>query len=241
MKEKEAHQVIKVLDKILANNDSIIKVCDRSLKIAKHGRDSSRHVYNASRLVIMHYSNLSAAGGGVSTLPGLIPGIGLVYSLIGSSAIAAILAFKFELEMSLALAHLSGIDISDPRERKLAFLLVCSTLEELYGSDEETTFVNVLDVAMSEYSTRELSKTLIKAVARVLVMFSAKKMTKFFPLIGTGIESVVDKVLCERLGRECWRAYSHRMKVNDMARQSGTPSESEKDSPESSESENEDK
>ena len=212
-KEKEAHHVIQILDKILAKNESIIKVCDRCMKIAKFGKDPSKHLSHASRLVIMHYSNLSAAGGGVSTLPGLIPGIGLVYSLLGSSAIAAILAFKFELEMSLALAHLSGFDISDPRERKIAFLMVCSALEEAYSNDEEATFVNVLDIAMSEYSTRELSKTLIKAVARVLVMFSAKKMTKFFPIIGTGIESVVDKVLCERMGRECWRTYSRRVKA----------------------------
>ncbi|MBQ9396399.1 MAG: hypothetical protein IJU23_12925 [Proteobacteria bacterium] len=229
MKEKEAHQVIRILDKILAKNESIIKVCDRSMKIAEHGRDPSKHLYHASRLVIMHYSNLSAAGGGLSSLPGLIPGIGLVYSLLGSSAISAILAFKFELEMSLALAHLTGIDISDPRERKLAFLMVCSALEEAYSNDEEATFVNVLDIAMSEYSTRELSKTLIKAVARVLVMFSAKKMTKFFPLIGTGIETVVDKVLCERLGRECWRAYSHRMKVANENGAKATADETERE------------
>ncbi len=208
--DNDVRQVVDILEKILAKNESIISVCNRSKAIAARCSKPEKQLQRTANLVIMHYSNLCALGGGASAIPGIIPGLGLVYSLIGSSAIDAFLALKFELEMSLALAHTAGFDISDPRERKLAFILACAALEDAYDADKNPKLSNVIDIAMNEYSTRELSKTLIKAIARVLVLINAKKLTRFFPVIGMGIEASVNKIMSTRLGNECWKAYKLR-------------------------------
>ena len=206
-----ARLMISALEKVLAKNDSIIAVCNRCAKLADRCANPDKRLQRTAQLVIMHYSNLCAAGGSASILPGFIPGLGLVYSLLGSGALDAFLALKFELEMSLALAHIAGFDISDPQERKLAFILACSALEDAYESDKEPSLANVIDLALNEYSSRELSKTLIKAVAKVLLLFNAKKLSRFFPVIGIGIEASVNKVLSSRLGSEGWKAYKMRM------------------------------
>ncbi len=213
--ENDARQVIAVLEKILASNDSIKALCEKNKKIAQHLAKEDKLEKRTAQLIIMHYSNLCAAGGGASAIPGLIPGIGLIYSLLGTTALNSFLMLKFELEMSLALSHLAGFDIEDPRERKIAFLLACTALEDAYDEEKEPSIGTVLDLAINEYSTRELSKTLVKAVARVMMMFLAKRWTRLFPFVGIGIEASVNKVLSAQLGRECWRAIRRRRNAQD--------------------------
>ena len=213
--ENDARKVIAVLEKILASNDSIRAVCEKNKKIAQHLAKEDKVEKRTAQLIIIHYSNLCAAGGGASALPGLIPGIGLIYTLLGTTALNSFLLLKFQLEMCLALAHLAGFDIEDPRERKIAFLIACAALEDAYVEEKEPSIGSVLDLAINEYSTRELSKTLAKAVARVLMMFLAKRWTRLFPFVGIGIEASVNKVMSELLGRECWRVMRKRRDVQE--------------------------
>ncbi|MBQ9816843.1 MAG: hypothetical protein IJM59_05180 [Proteobacteria bacterium] len=208
--DDDAREVIKILDKILAKKESIHAISEKARKFAQSAKTPEKQDKRAASLIIMHYSNLCAVGGGASAIPGIIPGVGLIYSLLGTGAVDAFLVLKFELEMSLALADYAGFDISDPRERKIAFLLACSALEEAYDVEKEPTLANILDLAISEYSSRELSKGLAKGLARALMLFASKRWTKFFPVIGIGIEASVNKVLSTRLGNECWRAIKHR-------------------------------
>ena len=123
--QEGARDVIRIIDKIVARNESIIRVVERAKKLAQHVPEGKREKRTV-QFIIMHYSNLTAAGGGLSAVPGLIPFVGTVFSIFGASALDALIALKYELEMTLALAHLAGFDIEDPRERKLAFLLVCA-------------------------------------------------------------------------------------------------------------------
>lgn len=211
--QNDAREVVLVLDKIVASNESIKNACQKAVLCAeKLTTDEHKREKYAARMIVMHYSNLVAAGGGASAVPGMIPFIGPILSIFGLAALDAIIALKFELEMTLALSHLAGFDIDDPRERKIAFLLVCASLEEAYDSEKEPSLKEIVDLAMSEFSTRELSKTLAKTLARVIVMMSSKRLARFFPIVGIAIGASVNKILSARTGRECWRAIKHRKK-----------------------------
>ena len=210
-----AREAVAVLDKLVASNDSIKKVVEKAVLCAeKMTNDEHKREKYASRMIIMHYSNLVAAGGGASAIPGLIPFVGPILSIFGVAALDAIIALKFQLEMTLALSHLAGFNIDDQRERKIDFLLVCTSLEEAYDYDKEPSLKDIIDLAMSEFSTRELSKTLAKTLARVIVMMSCKRLTRYIPLVGIVIGASVNKVLSARTGRECWRALKHRKNAN---------------------------
>ena len=73
--ENDARQVIAVLEKILASNESIKALCEKNKKIAQHLAKEDKLEKRTAQLIIMHYSNLCAAGGGASAIPGLIPGM----------------------------------------------------------------------------------------------------------------------------------------------------------------------
>lgn len=208
--ESEARQAISVIEKLLAGNDAIIARCDKAKTLAQKLSSPAKREKRTAQLIIMHYSNLTATGGGVSALPGMLPIFGSIFSIFGAGAVDAVLALKFELEMALALSHLAGFDIADPRERKLAFLLVCASLEEAYDTEKEMSLFNIVNLAMGEFSTRELSKSLLKVFARVLTLMIAKKWVKFFPVVGMFVGASVNKVMSAHTGRECWRAFKHR-------------------------------
>ncbi|MBQ4360984.1 MAG: EcsC family protein [Proteobacteria bacterium] len=208
--EESARQAVEILEKILQKNEDIIKVVEKAGKFAERTSKIENREYRTAQFIIMHYSNLCAAGGGASALTGLIPGLGTILSVFGAGAVDAFLALKFELEMSLALAHLAGYDITDPRERKIAFLLACAGLEDAYNAEKDPNIKTVIDLAVSEYSTRELSKTLTKAFARALMFVTAKKWTRLFPLVGIAIGASINKVLTTKLGHSIWNALNDR-------------------------------
>ena len=212
--QEGARDVIRIIDKIVPRNESIIRVVERAKKLAQHVPEGKREKRTV-QFIIMHYSNLTAAGGGLSAVPGLIPFVGTVFSIFGASALDALIALKYELEMTLALAHLAGFDIEDPRERKLAFLLVCASLEEAYEEEKEPSLYAIVDLAMGEFSTREMSKSLVKLVARVMTLMVSKKWTRYFPFVGIAIGASVNKLMSTHTGYECWRALKHRQRANE--------------------------
>ncbi len=208
--EHDARKAIRILDKMIAKDESIIAAVEKAKKRAVKLSSENKREIRTVQLIIMHYSNLCALGGGVSGIPGMIPGVGSVLSIFGAGALDAMIALKYEIEMILALSYFAGIDISDPKERKIAYLLACASLEEAYETEREPNLKGIIDLAVSEYSTRELSKTLIKALARVIVMFGAKRWVRFFPVVGMAIGASVNKVLSLHMGYEAWRVIKKR-------------------------------
>lgn len=204
--EEGARNVIKILDRILADNERIKTVAGRCGRAARRLGKPGSEMNRTANLVIAHYSNLCAVGGGASGLPGLIPVVGTVLSVFGTGAIDAIIALKFEIEMVLALFVVAGRDIDDPVERKIACLMACESLDGSFKSEREPDWKAIVDVAMSEYSTRELSKTFLKAISKAIFSISAKcSSKKYFPVVGIVVGASMNKVLTEHTGHACWR------------------------------------
>ena len=208
--EADARRVIRVVERLVADSDDIEAICEKARRAAASAPDELHRERRAVRYIIRHYSNLTALGGGASGLPGLLPVVGSVFSVFGAGALDAVLALKFELEMALALSSLAGFDIEEPKERKFAFLLACASLADAYAADKEPTLAQVVDIAMGEFSTREMSKSLIKMMARVIVMMTAKRMTRFVPFVSLAVGASVNKVMSAHTGFECWMALKRR-------------------------------
>ena len=208
--ERSARQAIRILDKIIASNESIFNAVEKAKKRAEKLSSEKTRERRTVQLIIMHYSNMCAVGGGASGIPGMIPGVGTILSIFGAGALDSMIALKYEIEMVLALSHFAGIDITDLRERKIAYLLACASLEEAYETEREPNIKGIIDLAVNEYSTRELSKSIIKVLARVIVMFGAKRWVRFFPFVGMAIGASINKVLSLHMGYEAWQAIKRR-------------------------------
>ena len=205
-----------ILEKIIASNDSIravvAKARTRAEKTVKKLKLSDEKISEkiAVRHIIAHYANMCALTGGASGLPALIPVIGHIYSIFGASTADALAALKFEIEMALALSDYMGYDIDDPKERQIAIGLACASLENAAKSKNPLKAKDVVDYALAEYSTRELSKTIIKLISRAIFALTAKRWTRFFPVVGIAIGGAVNKILTMHTGRGCYNAIRRR-------------------------------
>lgn len=208
---------IAILEKILASNDSIRSVvakCEAAAVHLSHEKTRERRVV---QLIIGHYANLCALSGGASGLPALIPFVGSLYSIFGASAADAIAALKFEIEMALALTSYMGYDIDDSRERKLAIIMACATLEEAFHRDRPVTVFDLVDSALAEYSTRQLSKTMLKLFTRAVLTLTAKRWMRFFPLVGMAVGGVVNAMMSAHTGHGCYLTLCRRRRRDAKA------------------------
>ena len=142
----------------------------------------------------------------------MIPYIGHIYSIFGSSSVDAISALKFEIEMSLALADYVGFNIDDPDDRRFAVVLACAALEDEYNSDKDASLLDFVESAVSEYSTRQFSKTLAKIVTRAIMTITARRWIKYFPIVGIAVGAAVSFAMSRHTGRECYLTLRRRKK-----------------------------
>jgi len=214
--QQDTARKLGVLEKMLACNDTIKAVVARAVQKTPDISDPDTRLRHSARRIIAHYSNLSAASGAATTLPALIPGVGWLFSIFGSAASDALLTLKFEIEMTLALSSLMGYDIADPRERHVAITLACAALENAYHSKKDIDLREVLNLAMKEYSTRNMSKTMIRFFARAMLTLTAKRWLKFLHIVGAATGASMNKLLTRHTGLACYRALLHRKHANEF-------------------------
>jgi hypothetical protein len=201
--ETKGRKLLSAVERILDDNDDLIGLVRRYRDGARsHSEDEAEVLEETSRQVIQHWSNLSAVSGGATAIPAILPGIGTLLALGGGALFDVALVLKFEVEMALALAYAHGYDISDPRERQIAFLLASvSTYDARTGRNFFVDVAEAEGVAIWNYAPRELSKLLASALAKLAFKQLSKSVARVVPLFGIGIGAGINKVLTERVGR----------------------------------------
>ncbi len=182
--------------------------------VESYRRTTSPGTANLSERIISHYSNRTALAGGVSSLPGLVPGVGTIAVVLGSTLAEMAVVLKLEVEMCLALAHAHGFDIDDRRERQLALLLAAVHTHEVEsGRNVLLDMGEVTLTAVSNYTPRELQKLLLRVSSAIAINYATKYVTKgvlkAIPLVGIGIGAGFNKVLTTKVGRKAreWFAW----------------------------------
>jgi uncharacterized protein (DUF697 family) len=125
------------------------------------------------------------------------------------------LILKFEVEMALALACAHGLDITDERERQLAFLLASvATHDARSGRNFFADMAEAQGVAIQNYAPRELTKLLVAVLARLALRQVSKSAIRAIPLLGIGIGVGLNKALTLRVGRRIRSELGRRMELD---------------------------
>ena len=208
MSEEKAKQILTAVERILASSQSIRATVDEARATAKEKStlDKTETVRElTARELVRHYSNRTAIAGGVSGLPALIPGIGSIAVSIGGGLAELTFLLKWEVEMALALSHLYGFDIDDPRERQLGFLMASVGT---YDATGKNFFVDVLKVegtAIWNYAPRKVGKVVVQALAMLAAVYLWRGFFKAIPVLGIAIGTGMNKVLTQRVGNRVSR------------------------------------
>lgn len=124
---KEKMTLIKAIELVLAKPENIKKETDNILtkyrKRYKDERDDEDIKELVANKVIQNYSYMAAFSGGTTALAGVIPGLGTVVSVAGGATADVALCMKFQIEMTMALAHIYDHDILEEDEKRLCFII----------------------------------------------------------------------------------------------------------------------
>lgn len=123
MAENDAgERLLSAVERLLDDSDNIIdRVETLKKRVSRDDPEAARQ--EIARLLIQEYSDKAALGGAASAAPALIPGPGTLIALTGGNLVDMALLLKFEVEMSLALCWLHGMDIRQRKQRQIALLL----------------------------------------------------------------------------------------------------------------------
>jgi hypothetical protein len=111
---------------------------------------------------------------------------------------------KYEVEMALVLSHLHGFDITQKKERQLAFLMASvSTYNAKSGRNFFLDVAHAEGIAIWKYAPREVSKMLVTAFTQLALMHLSKGLLRALPLVGIAVGSSMNKALTTRVGERC--------------------------------------
>ncbi|MBQ1267672.1 MAG: hypothetical protein IIY06_13125 [Proteobacteria bacterium] len=222
--KKQAERVLKAIEMLIDSDEKIIAVAKKMRRrVMMAADDADEPTLDEKTLymrtgaeIIAHYANRASISGGVSGLPAMLPGIGSLIGFVGTAAVDVVYMLKFEVEMSLALFWLAGLDIAQERIRKLAVMIVTVVSADILKNKKgDVDAVSLVEAAFWGYSVRQLSRHLITRISGILVVSLSRQLVRTLPVLGIVVGATVNKVMLRRTGNACLDAlWVHRNTIN---------------------------
>jgi uncharacterized protein (DUF697 family) len=173
--------------------------------------DEEERIEALAQQIIGDYSRRSAIAGGVTSLPGLLPGGGSAVALVGGVLADMTFMLKHDVEMILCLSYLFGHDIREEKERWLAYVL--AGMRTYQAREHRNYMVDLLEVqldALPKYTPRELFKIAATVLGRVALLSLSRGFVKALPLIGIAVSASTNKFMTWSVGWWCVEALERR-------------------------------
>lgn len=162
-----------------------------------------------SAKIIKKYAKTSALTGGVTALPGIIPGVGTAVAAIGGGITDASLSLKLQMDMTMVLAANYGWDITEQDARHMAMLIaLCGGLEKL-GEKTVVPVASKAGVNVLKLYLRGGALTALKSFTQKFgVTFSRKALEKSIPFgFGAIIGTSINYGLTSYVGKEAVKCF----------------------------------
>lgn len=200
--------LLKAVEQILAHPVDIKKTVQSQKE--RHRKKAGNTVYEpalnheVANSLIAFYSTRAGLAGGATALVGIVPGIGTAVRLFGTATADMALCLKYQVEMSMALAHLYGHDIETEAGKKRYFIIAgLSTINtEAFrqGSSQAARVFTQMARRYLQNATQDTIKILFRKVPFTL---SKKALQKAIPFgIGAVIGFSSNKTLTWLVGQK---------------------------------------
>lgn len=218
--EERGRKLLTAVERIVADNVSLKALVreahDKAVSVSADDASKKTLRNAAAKEIIRTFSNRAAVAGGASGIPSLIPGIGTLGSIavaVGGGLAELTALLKFEVEMTLALTHLFGFDIEDPRERQLAFLLASVGTYDAAGKNFFVDVAKVEGAAIWNYGPRRLGRMVVTALTMLAALNFWRGLLKAVPFVGIAVGTSMNKLLTQRVGDRCQKDLALRRKM----------------------------
>ncbi len=216
--QDKGKKLLSAVERIVASNASIkTQVAESTARAKAQGHAGQALREATAKELLRHYSNRAALVGGAAGLPALVPGIGSLALGLGGLLTELGVLLKLEVEMALALSHLHGFDIEEPRERQLAFVMASVGTYDATGGNFFVDLARAEGVALWNYGPRQLGKFVVVAATGVALTWLSKSFLKLVPIVGVAVGTGVNKLLTVRVGERIARDLSTRVELATQA------------------------
>ena len=183
---------------------TIQKLEERYQRLSRADKDDNKSKEWMARQVIANYSTKAGLCGGATACIGIVPGLGTAIKLVGSTTADIALCLKFQVEMTMALAHLYGHDIETENGRKTQYIIAglgAINLEAIkLGEEKAAKAFTIMVQRYLQSATFEAINLLFKKVSFSL---SKKALQKAIPFgIGAAISFSSNKVITRAVGHK---------------------------------------
>jgi len=154
----------------------------------KHPDASEDKIKNlVSKKIIKRYSSLAATSGGVTSLAGVIPGVGTAISMVGGGLADVSLSMKFQIDMTMCLAMALKDNLSNEDAKHMSFIIaLCGALEKA-GATQGAKIASKAGVKMVEQYLKGATLTFIKELFKTVgITFTKAATVKAIPF-GVGV------------------------------------------------------
>lgn len=219
--EARGRQLLSAVERLVADDATL-----RGLVASAEARMRERHP-EASKAELREAvvkeltrsaSNRAALAGGAAGLPSLLPGLGSLAAGVAGTFAELTYLLKTETELCLCLSHAYGFDISEPRERQLAFLLAAVGTYDASGGNFFVDLARAEGTAVWNYGPRVASRTLLKVLTAVAGFYVWRGFLKMIPAVGIALGGGLNKVLTQRVGVRAARDLSTRRALEQQAK-----------------------
>jgi uncharacterized protein (DUF697 family) len=173
--------------------------------------DEDERVEAIARQIIDDHSRRAAIAGGITAMPGLLPGGGSLVTLVGGVLADMTFVLKYEVEMILCLSYLYDYDIRADKERWLAYVL--AGLRTYGAQDDRNYLTDLLEIQLDtlpKYTPRELFKLAATVLGKIALVKVSRGFVKALPFVGIAVSASTNKFMTSSLGWTCVEALERR-------------------------------
>ena len=125
-KENTPDLIYTAVEKIAISPADAIAVVDGYKKqILNHNPNISKNEMQKmiSQKVIDRYSKISATSGGITSLAGVIPGVGTAAAMLGGGSVDVAVSMKLQVDMVMCIAAAYDYDLNNEDTKHMSFLI----------------------------------------------------------------------------------------------------------------------
>ena len=152
--------------------------------------------------VIGRYSRLAATSGGVTSLAGIVPGVGTAVTMIGGGLADVSICMKLQIDMTMCLAIAINGKITNEDAKHMSFVIALAGTLEKFGTKAGQNTVSKAAVKVaSSYLTGATLITIKQLAKQVGIEFTKRAAVKAIPFgIGVVVGSSANYILTRYVG-----------------------------------------
>ena len=156
----------------------------------------------AAKRIVARYCKLASTSGGVTSLTGVIPGLGTVAAILGGSLTDAAICMKLQVDMCMCIAAVYEWDLDTEDARHLAFLIAAGGTLEKAGTEVATQIGSKAGVSMlRQYLKGAALQVLKQFFRRIGIIFTRKALEKALPFgVGVAFSAGANYVMTKYVG-----------------------------------------